>query len=175
MGIDASTNSIAFCIFWNRRPIKWGKVNLNGSTIYDRILDAKQKVAALQDEFDVQYVAIEAAVFVKSAAVAIKLSYVYGAILAELMGQGVEVIDVAPMSWQSHIGNGPLTKAEKEKIKKDSPGKKPSWYQARGRDLRKQKTLDFFNKRWNMSLDDNDVGDSAGIGYYAYHALTKRS
>ena len=28
LGIDASTNSIAFCLMENDIPLKWGKVNL---------------------------------------------------------------------------------------------------------------------------------------------------
>ena len=31
LGIDASTNSIAFCLLENNIPIKWGKINLNGN------------------------------------------------------------------------------------------------------------------------------------------------
>ncbi len=28
LGIDASTNSIAFCLMENDLPLKWGKINL---------------------------------------------------------------------------------------------------------------------------------------------------
>ena len=27
LGIDASTNSIAFCLMENDKPLKWGKIN----------------------------------------------------------------------------------------------------------------------------------------------------
>lgn len=33
LGIDASTNSIAFCLIENNQPVKWGKIDLVGSNI----------------------------------------------------------------------------------------------------------------------------------------------
>lgn len=174
MGIDASTNSIAFTIFWNRRPERWGKINLTGSDIYEKAGDANKKIEALVAEYPVDYIAIESAVFVKSPQVAIQLAYVYGSIIGSLVAKGVKVIAVQPMTWQNHIGNKILSKVEKEKIKAEHPGKSASWYQNFGRNLRKQRTMDYFNKKWNMNITDNDVGDSAGIGYYAYHQLTRR-
>ena len=39
LGIDASTNSIAFCLMENDIPLKWGKVELSGSDIYDKIYE----------------------------------------------------------------------------------------------------------------------------------------
>lgn len=175
MGLDCSTNSIAFCIFWNKRPIKWGKIDLVGNTIYEKILDARKKAAVLSDVYEVDYVAIEGAVMVKSVDVVKKLAYVYGAILSELQDSGAQVIDITPLAWQNHIGNGLLKKDEKEKIKKDFPGHSQTWYTNKGRQMRKQRTMDFFNKRWDMKLTDNDVGDAAGIAYYAYHVLTRRT
>ena len=37
LGIDASTNSIAFCLMENNKPLKWGKINLEGEDIYEKI------------------------------------------------------------------------------------------------------------------------------------------
>ena len=50
LGIDASTNSIAFCLLENNIPIKWGKINLTGNDIYEKIYDAKCKVFAMLEE-----------------------------------------------------------------------------------------------------------------------------
>lgn len=175
MGIDASTQSVAFTIFYNRKPVKWGKINLSGSNIYDRMLDARLKVAALNQEFQVDYIVVEAAIQVKSVDVAIKLAYVFGTIISELMSQGAKVVTVAPITWQSHIGNKLLTPDERAEIIKNNPGHKPSWYQNTGRKLRKQRTMDFFNKRYGMNITDNDVGDSCGLAFYGYQTLTKRT
>ena len=37
LGIDASTNSIAFCLMENDIPLKWGKIDLVGQDIYEKI------------------------------------------------------------------------------------------------------------------------------------------
>lgn len=175
MGIDASTKSIAFTIFYNRKPERWGKIEIEGTTIYEKIGDANRKIYALNKQYPVDYIVVESAVFVKSPKVAIDLAYVFGSIIGVLVSQGVKVITVKPTEWQFHIGNKLLTKAEKEKIKSDNPGKSATWYSNTGRLLRKQRTMDYFNNKWPMKLVDNDVGDSAGIAYFGYYQLTRRS
>jgi Holliday junction resolvasome RuvABC endonuclease subunit len=174
LGIDASTNSIAFCLLENNIPIKWGKINLTGNDIYEKIYDAKCKVFAIMDEIKSDYIAIEGAVLVKSADAVIKLSYVYGVVIAELMASGSSVITVSPSSWQAHIGNKNPTKMEKDKLRFENPGYAESWYKAKMREARKQRTVDYFNKKYKLDLKDFDVADSFGIAYYANEVLTKR-
>ena len=174
LGIDASTNSIAFCLLENNKPIKWGKINLIGNDIYEKIYDAKCKTFAMIDELKSDYIAIEGAILVKSADAVIKLSYVYGVVIAELMSTGSSVITVSPSSWQAHIGNKNPTKWEKDKLRSENPGYADSWYKNKMREIRKQRTVDYFNKKYNLKLDDFDVADSFGIAYYANEVLTKR-
>ena len=37
LGIDASTNSVAFCLMENDKPLKWGKIEFTGADIYEKI------------------------------------------------------------------------------------------------------------------------------------------
>ena len=174
LGIDASTNSIAFCLMENDVPLKWGKINLSGEDIYDKIYDAKVKMALMLDELKSDYIVVEGAVFVKSADAVIKLSYVYGVVIAELMSTGAKVITIAPSSWQAYIGNKNPTKEEKAAIRLKSPGYADSWYQNQLRNMRKQRTVDYFNKKYSLSLTDFDVADSFGIAHYSNSILTER-
>lgn len=174
LGLDCSTNSIAFCVFHNRRPIHWGKIHIVGSDIYAKAGDANRKIKQLMSVYEVHYVAIEAAIFVQSPQVAINLAYVYGSVIGELESGGIKTIAVPPIKWQNYIGNPPLTKEEKAKLKSQFPGKSTSWYQNKGREIRKQRTMNFFNKKWKLNLTDNDVGDSIGVSYFAYKELTSR-
>jgi len=177
MGIDCSTHSLAFTVFWNRRPVKWGKINFNGSDVFERLSDAADKIRAVAKDFDVDYIAFESAILAKvqNADVTIKLSMMYGVVIAELLKTGTKVITVKPLEWQSFIDNPNFTKAQKDEVKKQYPGYSAGWYSNKIRELRKQKTMDYFNKKWpKMNLSDNDVGDSAGIAYFAYYRLTKR-
>lgn len=174
LGIDASTNSVAFCLMENDVPIKWGKIELSGKDIYEKILDAKIKVHAMITELKSDYIVVEGAVFVKSPDAVIKLSYIYGVVIAELMSTGASVITISPTSWQAYIGNKNPTKLEKDKLKFENPGYAESWYKSKMREIRKQRTVDYFNKKYNLSLDDFDVADAFGIAHYSNTVLTER-
>src|SRR5689334_22815277 len=86
IGIDASTNSLAFAIFEGETPIRCGEVVFKGSNVPERLLDAKKKTRALVSAgiLKADYIVIESAVMVRNVQVAIDLAYVYGAILGEL-------------------------------------------------------------------------------------------
>jgi Holliday junction resolvasome RuvABC endonuclease subunit len=174
LGIDASTNSIAFCLMEGDQPLKWGKINLVGSDIYDKIYDAKKKMALMLDELKSDYIVVEGAILVRSADAVIKLSYVYGVVIAELMSTGAKVITISPTAWQAYIGNKNPTKFEKDKVRFENPGYADSWYKNQLRNMRKQRTVDYFNKKYNLTLDDFDVADAFGIAHYSNTVLTER-
>ena len=174
LGIDASTNSVAFCLMEDDIPIKWGKIEFTGSDIYEKIYDAKCKVHAMLTELKSDYIAVEGAVLVRSPDAVIKLSYVYGVVIAELMASGAKVITISPTSWQAFIGNKNPTKADKESIRVEFPGRSDSWYKSKIREIRKQRTVDYFNKKYKLQLEDFDVADSFGIAHYSNQVLTER-
>lgn len=178
MGIDCSTYSLAFTIFQNRRPVQWGKIEFEGADVFERMHDAREKLQAVRDIFDVDFIAFESAILAKvaNADVTIKLAMVYGVAIAELMRQGTKVVTVQPLAWASFIGVPNLTPTEKKQLKIDYPGYSASWYQNKGRNIRKQRIIDYAKAKWSFwNTDDSDVADSHGIGYYAYHQLTTRS
>jgi Holliday junction resolvasome RuvABC endonuclease subunit len=174
LGIDASTNSIDYCLMENDVPLKWGKINLVGNDIYEKIYDAKVKMSAMLGELGADYIAVEGAVLVRSADAVIKLSYVYGVVIAELMSTGAKVITISPSSWQAYIGNKNPTKDEKAGIRLVNPGYADSWYKNQLRNMRKQRTADYFNRKYNLNVVDFDVADSFGIAHYANKVLTQR-
>jgi Holliday junction resolvasome RuvABC endonuclease subunit len=174
LGIDASTNSVAFCLMENNKPLKWGKVEFVGSDIYEKIYDAKIKMHAMLNELKSDYIVVEGAVLVRSPDAVIKLSYVYGVVIAELMSSGASVITISPTAWQAHIGNKNPTKAEKEALRASNPGYADSWYKNKMRQIRKQRTVDYFNNKYNLQLSDFDVADAFGIAHYSNEVLTKR-
>jgi len=166
LGIDASTNSIAFCLIHDKTPIKWGEVTFQGSSVYERILDAKRKVHAIRERLDYDTICIEAAVSVKSVATGLKMAYMFGTIMGELMYDDTKVIEVHPLSWQGYIKNPNFKKAEKDAVKSEFPGKSESWYKNKVRELRKQKTIDFV-KTLGIETDNDNVADSVGIAWWA--------
>ena len=174
LGIDASTNSVAFCLMDNNIPVKWGKVEFTGADIYEKIYDAKKKMHAMLNELKSDYIVVEGAVLVRSPDAVIKLSYVYGVVIAELMASGASVITISPTSWQAYIGNKNPTKADKEALRTKFPGKSDAWYKSKMREVRKQRTVDWVKEKFNIDLTDFDVADSFGIAYYSNTVLTER-
>lgn len=174
LGIDASTSSVAFCLIEGNTPIKWGKINLVGNDIYEKIYNAKNRVAMMLDELKSDYIAVEGAILVRSPDAVIKLSYVYGVVIAELMSTGASVITISPSSWQAYIGNKNPTKEEKAAIRLANPGYAESWYKNQLRNMRKQRTADYFNEKHGLKIEDFDVADAFGIAYYAREVLTNK-
>lgn len=175
IGIDCSTRSLAFAIFEGETPIKAGEIKFEGATVFERLRSAKNIVRALVNagEFKADYIAIESAIMVKSVQVAIDLAYVYGAVISELMECSPKVEKIAPISWQTGIGNPNLKKEEKDKLRRDNPGRKESWYQNEGRKIRKQRTLAIARKYFNIPGDSDNVGDAVGLAVHCVKHLTR--
>jgi hypothetical protein len=55
-----------------------------------------------------------------------------------------------------------------------NPGYAESWYKNQLRNMRKQRTADYFNKKYGLEIVDFDVADSFGIAHYSNQVLTKR-
>lgn len=172
MGIDASTNSFAYCIFDGENVEEYGEIYITGDTVYARIVDAKKKIRALKSRFSVDFIAIEAAVMVRSANTGLKMAYIFGAIMGELIESGNQIIEVHPITWQSYIGNTNFTKAQKDAVKKSNPGRSDNWLKAEIRKQRKQKTMDFMAKL-GVHTDSDNVSDAAGIAWYALNNLAR--
>jgi Holliday junction resolvasome RuvABC endonuclease subunit len=168
--IDASTNSLAFAIFSGNSLDKFGKINFQGVNTYAKIKDAARKTLALFKQFDIDAIVIEHTVFINSPKTAADLALVQGALLGAAGIAGIKVAGaVNPISWQSFIGNGKTTKDAKLLIRNEYPGKSDSWYKNFDRESRKQKTINFININYDVTVSDNDVADAIGIGHWAIH------
>ena len=169
--IDASTNSLAFAIFDTQgKTLKSvGKINFKGKDIYEKVMDAGQKVKAFLDIYEgFEAIVIEHTVFMNSPKTAADLALVQGAILGAAGQSGTKVIGkVAPITWQNFIGNKKISKDEKLFIKSQNPGKSESWIKSYERELRKQRTINFINLQYDRTITDNDVADACGIGHWA--------
>lgn len=175
IGIDASTNSIAFAVFDGKKPVHCGEVQLTGATVFERLADAQSKTRALVESGVLKgdYVGIEAAIMVRNIETAIDLAYVYGTIIAELMVANPQVHKIYPITWQSAIGVPNLTPTERQQIKNDYPGKSATWYKAKGRDIRKARILDLARNHFTIPSGSDNVGDAVGIARYIAENLVR--
>lgn len=173
--IDASTNSLAFCIYENKNIMVYGKIEFKGSGIYDKVQDATKKTKALFSHYNfIDAIVIEHTVFMNSPKTAADLALVQGGILGGAGLAGVEVIGrVSPITWQNYLGNKRLTKEEQIQIRLANPGKSDSWYKSYERDFRKQRTIKILEVIYDKKITDNDVADAAGIGHWAINNWDK--
>lgn len=168
ISIDASTTSIAYAVFDGEDLVLHGKVEFSGQNVYQKISSAIQSVVKAMKDISPDALVIERAVFINSPKTMSELSMVQGAILAGACLAGIKIFKgTNPVAWQSFIGNKVLTKAQKLDIVSKYPGKSKSYYKTIEREIRKQRTIDFVNINYDLSIDDNDIADAIGIGHYA--------
>lgn len=165
LGIDYSTKSIAYCIF-EEKPIFWGKLLLDGD-LYGRVRKTSLYTGALVKMINgVDVVAIEAPVMVRNGQTAIKMSMIAGGIAAALGEK--EMVAVAPMTWQSAIGNKKMSKTETRMILEKWPGHTKSWYNNKQRSIRKDRTKNFIQSQYGIEAKDDDISDAIAIAHYTY-------
>ena len=167
--IDASTNSFAFALFNNDTLETVGKINFEGNTNYEKVMDACNKTKLFLDYYGgFEAIVIEHTVFMNSPKVAADLALVQGALLGAAGLTGTKIIGtVSPITWQNFIGNKKIDKDEKFAIRSANPGKSESWYKTYERNLRKERTIRFVNMQYDRSITDNDIADACGIGHWA--------
>jgi hypothetical protein len=174
--IDASTTSLAFAVFKDRSLVHFGKLSFEGRNIYEKIGMAAKNSGTALDGFGIDAIIIEHTVFMNSPKTMADLSMVQGAILGSAQLSGIKNIkNVSPITWQTFIKNGKLTTEQRRDIMEAYPGKSKSWYKAKERDLRIEKTINFVNTYYDISISDHDIADAIGIGHYAINNWEKVS
>ena len=175
--IDASTNNLAFALFDTKsKELGFiGKIQFEGNDIYEKVLNAGERVKAVFDHYGgFKAIIIEHTVFMNSPKTAADLALVQGAILGAAGQTGTEIVGkVSPITWQNFIGNKKISKEEQLVIRSANPGKSLSWYKSYERNLRKERTVKFINTIYDRQIDDNDVADACGIGHWALSNWTK--
>jgi hypothetical protein len=168
LGVDASTNSFAFCLFGSEGPIRWGEVTFKGSNVFERLSHGQRNVYAMREYLKSDLVVFESAVFVQNKKTVILLAYAFGAVISALMADGTAVEEIAPLTWQNAIGNKALTKHEKQTIIDANPGKSSGWYQNKNREFRKLRTKKWCKDTYGIEVDSDNVSDAIAIASVAY-------
>lgn len=168
LGLDASTNTVAFCLYSEAGPEKWGEIIFQGNTVFERLADAQKKIPGALLKYDYDMIVFESAIFVQNKKTVVMLAYAFGAIVGSLTKRGTVVEEIPPITWQNAIGNKALTKQEKEDIKNANPDKSKSWYDSKFRETRKQKTIDFVKTNFNINVPNDNVSDAIAIAHVGW-------
>ena len=173
--IDASTNSLAFAVYENKNLKEFGKINFEGSDIYQKVGDAAVKTKAyFKDFMNAEAIVIEHTVFMNSPKTAADLALVQGALLGAAAMCGITTVGrVSPITWQNYLGNKRLTKEEQLLLRSKNPGKSDSWYKTYERQFRKERTIKLIEINYDKTINDNDVADACGIGHWAINNWDK--
>ena len=173
--IDASTNSLAFAIYSDKRIKSYGKISFEGNDIYEKIQDANAKVKALFNHYRfIDAIVIEHSVYMNSPKTLIELSMVQGSIIGGAGLAGIKKIGkVSPITWQNYLGNKKLSKEEQLQVRSANPGKSLSWSKSYERDFRKRRTIKLLEIIYDKNIEDYDVADAAGIGHWAINNWNK--
>ena len=173
--IDASTNSLAFCIYSDQKIFEYGKIDFNGKNVYEKIQDATKKTKAIFDYYNsIQAIVIEHTVFMNSPKTAADLALVQGGIIGGAGLSGINIIGrVSPITWQNYLGNKKLSKEEQLQIRSLNPGKSVSWYKSYERDFTKKRTIKLIDIVYDKKINDYDVADAVGIGHWAVNNWNK--
>jgi len=167
LGVDASTNSFAFCLMDKDGPIRWGEIKFKGNTVFERLAYGQRQIAKMKEHLNADLVVFESAIYVQNKKTVILLAYAFGAVISALINNGAKIEEVSPLQWQNFLGNKALTKIEKQKIKDENPGKSASWYSDRNRKFRKQRTMDWARDTYGIVVDSDNVSDAIGVAHYA--------
>lgn len=168
LGLDVSTKSIAFAVIQDGKLKRYGKVYIEGNTIWERAADANRKTYNILKLTQPTHVSLEGAVYVNNRSVVIKLSYIYGAIAGVVGATGRTMTEVTPITWMSYIGSPSNTKQRRQALKREFPDKSKSWLQSESRRRRKQYTIDWAKSKFGVEIDDDDVADAVGVAWYSW-------
>jgi hypothetical protein len=165
LGIDHSTQTLAFCLSVDGKPEYWEEIPLLGSTVYARIGDLVNKLAARFDTEVIDTLVIEKTVQVNSRDTVVKLAMIAGAIIGYFEARGIKAYEVPAPTWQAATAKPTLSKAEQAALKLANPGRAKSWYSNEARKIRKQRIMDWVELNFGMTVP-SDCADSICISVY---------
>jgi len=165
--VDNSTNSCAYAIGEGNKLLEYGEIKFPGKDTYSRLVNIRDCLAELREKCkNINTLYIEQTTFIQSKQTVILLGVAEGATISSIAHPRMSISRPQPIVWQRAIGNPPLSKIELSKLKADNPGKNAAWIKAESRRMRKQRTLNIVNKRFNLELDNDNLGDAVGLLAY---------
>jgi len=170
LGIDHSTQTLAFCLSIDGVPEYWEEISLKGSTAFERVGDLYGKLAARFDNEQVDILVIEKTARVNSLDTAIKLGFVAGVIIGYFANKKVKVFEAPALSWQAATAKPTLSKADKLALRAANPKRSKSWYSNEERKIRKQRIIDWVYENFGM-LVPSDCADAICISVYGSRKL----
>lgn len=175
LGIDCSTQKLSWVIVEGDSIIDYGELYFEGTNFIKRYQNVRETVMDNLHLFkDADYLCFEKAVMVRNADVALKLAGVFAVALSCLSTLDIQAVEVQPLVWQNAIGNPIIRGEDRNKLLKSHPEiKTKSGQQKFIREVRKQKTLKYVEKRSGKLFDNDDLGDAAGLAFFFHDKIDR--
>jgi len=168
LGLDVSTNSLAWCLYDKNGPVRWGEIKFKGNTVFERIADGQRKVSAGMKDIKPDLIIFESAVFIQNKKTVVLLAYAFGAIVGALMRKGVRVVEIPPITWQNAIGNKAFTKDEKTAFRSMYPDVNEAKFKEILREERKQRTIRWVKANHSIEVTNDNVADAIAVAHVGY-------
>lgn len=165
IGIDNSTQSIAYCIFNGTVPETWGEIHFAGNNTFERLPNVRKELEVFTRDLEVDVIGIEKTTRVNSQQTAILLAMAAGVVISFFAEKG-KVIEVPALTWQSKTSSPSLSKFEREKFKRENPGKTASWYKNQFRLESKKRTIQWVKNTYGVELQSDNIADAFALAAY---------
>lgn len=172
LGIDWSSKSCAYALIEDGVLIQHGEVFFKGINIFDSLTNARKTLTeefslALDDSID--FIGIEKPVKVVSLSTALTLSHYFGVIASFIGETEAQKTIVAPLAWQSFIGNPNISGERKTEWMVQHPEYKTKSQISNGiRQYRKNKTIQWVKDNYNIEVGNDNLSDAIGIAHFIY-------
>lgn len=165
LGVDHSTQTLAFCLSVDGVPEYWEEIDLKGENVYARLGDLRKKIEQRFDRESVDVLVIEKTVQVNSRDTVVKMAMIAGEIISYFSAKEIKIYEVPALTWQAATAKPTLTKTEQLQLKLKNPGRTKSWYASEARKIRKQRIIDWVETKFGMRVQ-SDCADSICISVY---------
>ncbi len=168
LGIDHSSNSIAFTLVVDGKPEIWGKM------LYHRKSDMCSKFrmipTLLENILNVTkptHICVEQSIVLQNPNTARVLATMNGGLICLIANSGFDVQEVPPSEWQNYHGNARID-SRQEKFKNMTAKEKTIW--------KKSQIADKVTATWPwIKPNDFDITDSMGIALFGAGICLKGS
>lgn len=168
MGIDASTKCTGYCIFDNKKLIKYDKISPDKTLEWrDRVVWMMKHLSDIARDNSVEQICVEVPVkTIQNVNTLEQLFSLHGAILGFASSLGIPVIPVEVATWRKEVG---ISLGISKGMNK--------------RDILKQRSIEKVNELYGLELvwkspsskyNDDDISDSILIAHSVLNKSNKR-
>lgn len=170
LGIDSSTQGVAWCIIKNGKPEASGLINMTKlKGIQNKLSLVAEEYPKVLKKYKPQEVFIEKTISVRNAATFRVLSYVVGALMLSTLENGYDITDVEPSVWKPFLCYTNLSRkfVMKAKLKLGRlEGEKLC------RIMRKSQTQNILKHNFpKFDVEDDNISDACAIGLYGFQQI----